>query len=106
MSFTLHEISAALFVRSLGNMPAWLDKAAAEGCEDELLDARLAPDMRPLTAQFQMASDLAKNAIGRLVGVDAPAMADDEANFAELKERIRRTIAYIESVPAAAIDAG
>jgi hypothetical protein len=38
-------------------MRAWLDKAAAEKPEAELLEARLAPDMRPLSAQYQMAFD-------------------------------------------------
>ena len=49
-------------------------------------------------AQFQLASDTAKNAIGRLSGVDAPSMADTEASFAELSDRCDRTIAFIQSV--------
>ncbi|HEY1604182.1 MAG TPA: DUF1993 domain-containing protein [Allosphingosinicella sp.] len=104
MSFTLYDASAPIFVKSLRNMATWLDKAAAEKPEAELIDARLAPDMRPLPAQFQMASDSAKNAIGRLAGIEAPAMADDEASFAELKDRCDRTIAFIESVDRALLD--
>lgn len=60
--------------------------------------------MRPFPAQIQMASDSAKNAIARLAGVEAPAMADTEASFAELKDRCRRTIAFIEGVDRSAID--
>ena len=30
-SFNIHHASAPVFVRSLRNMPAWLDKAIAEG---------------------------------------------------------------------------
>jgi hypothetical protein len=103
MAFSLYDASAPVFVNALTNMRAWLDKAAAEKDEAALLDARLAPDMRPLTAQFQMASDSAKNAIGRLAGIEAPSMADTEASFAELRERCDRTIAFIQSVDPAAI---
>lgn len=98
MSFTVYEASAPVFIRSLRNMSAWLDKASAEKAEGDMVGARLAPDMRPLTAQFQMASDSAKNAIGRLCGIEAPAMPDTETSFAELKERCSRTIAFIDSV--------
>ncbi|MGZ8360746.1 MAG: DUF1993 family protein, partial [Allosphingosinicella sp.] len=81
MTISMYDASAPVFVRTLTNMRAWLDKAAAEKPEAQLLEARLAPDMRPLPAQFQMASDSAKNAIGRLSGIDAPSMPDTEASF-------------------------
>ena len=106
MAFSLYEASAPVFVNALTNMRAWLDKAASEKDEAALLEARLAPDMRPLPAQFQMASDSAKNAIGRLAGIEAPSMADTEASFAELKDRCDRTIAFIQSVDPATIAAG
>lgn len=105
MTFSLYDASAPVFVNALTNMRAWLDKAAGEKAEAELLEARLAPDMRPLPAQFQMASDTAKNAIGRLCGIEAPTMADTEASFAELKNRCDRTIAFIESIDPAALAA-
>lgn len=105
MSFTLYEASAPVFVRAMTSIPAWLDKAGAEGkVESELLAARLAPDMRPFPAQIQMASDSAKNAMARLAGVEAPAMPDTESSFAELKERCRRTIAFIEGLDRAALN--
>jgi hypothetical protein len=59
--------------------------------------------MRPLPAQYQMASDSAKNAVARLAGIDAPAMADTEASFAELRDRCDRTIAFVESIEPAAL---
>ena len=104
MSFTIYDASAPIFVASLRNMKALLDKAAAEKPEADLIDARLAPDMFPLSRQFQIASDSAKNAIGRLAGIEAPSMADTEASFAELKDRCDRTIAFIESVDRAQLD--
>ncbi|MDB5691105.1 MAG: uncharacterized protein JWO81_168 [Alphaproteobacteria bacterium] len=105
MTFSLYDASAPVFVNMLTNMRAWLDKAAAEKAEVDLLEARLAPDMKPLPAQYQMASDSAKNAIARLCGIAAPAMADTEASFAELKQRCDRTIAFIESADREALAA-
>jgi hypothetical protein len=99
MSFEIYEASVPVFVAAMTDMPAWLDKALAEGkAERALIEARLAPDMRPLTAQFQIASDTAKNAVARLAGVEAPAMADTEASFAELRDRCRRTIDFVQGV--------
>jgi len=103
MSFSLYDASAPVFVSTLTNMRAWLDKAAAEKPEAELLEARLAPDMRPLPAQYQMASDSAKNALGRLRGIDAPSMPDTEASFAELKARCDKTIAFLNECDAASL---
>ena len=100
MSFGLYEASVPLFVNSLTNMRDWLGKAAQEKDEATLLDARLAPDMRPLPAQYQMASDSAKNALARLTGTDAPSMPDTEKSFAELIERCDRTIAYLSGFDA------
>jgi hypothetical protein len=106
MSFSIYDFSAPVFANTLRDMRAWLDKAAGEKAEEDLLQARLAPDMRPLPAQYQMASDSAKNAIARLCGIEAPSMADTEASFAELKDRCDRTIAFIESVDKAAFAGG
>jgi hypothetical protein len=99
----MYEASVPLFVKSLTNMRNWLDKAAEEKSESALLEARLAPDMRPLPAQYQMASDSAKNALARLTGTDAPSMPDTEQSFAELKDRCDRTIRYLESFDAGAL---
>ena len=53
MSFSIYDASAPIFVAALTNMQAWLDKALAEGkAETALMEARLAPDMRPFPAQF------------------------------------------------------
>ncbi|MDO9487910.1 MAG: DUF1993 domain-containing protein [Sphingomonadaceae bacterium] len=103
MSFSIHAASAPVFVATLRNMRGWLDKAAAAKPEAELMEARLAPDMRPLPAQFQMASDSAKNGMARLAGIEPPAMPDTETSFDELRARCDLTIAFIESVDPAAL---
>ena len=100
MSFGMWNASVPVFVHSLSDMRAWLDKASQEKDEAMLLEARLAPDMKPLPAQYQMASDAAKNALARLSGTDAPAMPDTEMTFADLRNRCDRTIAYVSSFAA------
>ena len=103
MSFEIYDASVPLFINSLTDMRAWLDKAAQEKGEAELMEARLAPDMKPLPAQYQMASDTAKNALARLTGTEAPSMPDTEQSFAELRDRCDRTIAYLKGFDAQAL---
>ncbi len=103
MSFDIYDASVPLFVNSLTNMRSWLDKAAGKKSEAELMEARLAPDMRPLPAQYQMASDAAKNALARLTGTEAPSMPDTEQSFAELRDRCDRTIEYLQGFDAEAL---
>ena len=102
MSFTIYDAPVPAFASMLKNMRAWLDKAEGEGDSAALVEARLIDDMKPLTAQYQFASDSAKNAVARLLGIDPPAMPDTETSFAELRERCDKTIAFLESVDPAA----
>jgi hypothetical protein len=69
-----------------------------------LLGSRLRPDMFPLTRQVQVACDMVKNGCARLAGVSPPAMADTEASFAELQQRIEKTVDYLRSFAPADID--
>ncbi|MBO9497827.1 MAG: DUF1993 domain-containing protein [Novosphingobium sp.] len=98
MQFTIYDSAAPVFVATLRNMRAWLDKAAAERNEAALMGARLAEDMHPLPRQFQFASDSAKFAVARLTGTEAPVMEDTESTFAELQARMDKTVAFVESV--------
>ncbi len=105
MTFSIYDASAPLFMRTLTNMQAWLDKAVAEGADEKaMMAAKLADDMRPFPFQFQSASDSAKNAVARLTGGEAPSMPDTETTFEELKERCRNTIRYIGSIEPAAFE--
>ena len=108
MTLSLHDASVPIFRQMLAALSHILDKAAAQASESginpaTLIEARLAPDMFPLARQVQIATDHAKGATARLAGQDLPSYADDETTFAELKARIEKTLAFIESVPAAAM---
>jgi hypothetical protein len=60
--------------------------------------------MLPFSAQIQRVSDTAKNAMGRLTAIEAPKFPDVEKDFAELRERIAKTVAFLESVDADAMN--
>ena len=105
MTISMHSASVPLFVQMLNNMSTWLDKAAAHAEAKKFdsanyLTMRLAADMLPFTSQVQIASDNAKGCVARLAGVEIPRFEDNEKSLAELKERIAKTLAFIQSVPA------
>ena len=107
MSVSMYEASIPVFIRGLSALSAVLDKGSAYAKEkkiDEkaLVNARLALDMYPLSAQIQTASDTAKLAIARLTGIEVPKFDDNESTMAELQERIAKTIAVLKSVDHAA----
>lgn len=109
MSISMHSASVPVFVRMLGNLLVWLDKAEAHAQARHFdpsvyLGARLAPDMLPFTKQIQIACDSAKFGVARLSGVEAPKYDDNEASLADLRERVRKTLAFIQSVGAERID--
>lgn len=109
MATELYDLTVPTFLRGFAAMASFLEKgrafADAQGMPHaELLDARLHEDMKPLTYQVQRASDAAKFAAVRLGEVESVAMEDNEASFAELQDRIARTVAFLKSVPREAID--
>jgi hypothetical protein len=109
MSISMYSASVPVFVHMLEGVALWLDKAEAHAAAKKFdpsvyLTLRLAPDMLPLKNQIQIASDAVKFGIARLAGVEAPKFEDTEASIAELRERIRKTIAFVRSVPAGQID--
>jgi hypothetical protein len=109
MAISMHSACVPIFTRMLGNVAGWLDKAEAHAQAKKFdpgvfMQARLAPDMLPFVQQIQIACDAAKFGLARLSGREAPKFADDEKTFADLRERIRKTLDFIASVPAPAID--
>jgi hypothetical protein len=109
MTISMHSASVPIFTRMLGHVLQWMDKAEAHAQAKKFdtsiyLSARLAPDMLPFTKQIQIACDAAKFGVARLGGVEAPKFEDTEASLADLRERIRKTLEFIRSVPADAID--
>ena len=106
MAISMYDFSVPVLTHGLTNLSAILDKAAAHSAEKKfdsvvLAQARLFPDMLPLTSQVQIACDTAKGAAARLAGIEAPKHEDTEATFADLKARIAKTVDFLKSVSAA-----
>ena len=101
----MYKASVPVVLNALTNLKAILGKAEAWAAEKNIkdatvLNARLALDMLPFSKQIQLVSDTAKGAAARLGGVENPSYADDEASFAELHERLQKTIDFVKSVDA------
>ena len=106
MTNLMYSMSAPVFARMLRNLEGVLEKASAYAAARKidpavLVNARLFPDMLPLAAQVRIAGDFAKGAVARLTGSEPPKYEDNETTLEELKARIGKTIAYVESVSAA-----
>ncbi len=63
-----------------------------------LLNARLSPDMYPLSRQVQIATDMSKGAGARLAGLEVPSYEDNETTFEALEERLLKAIDFLRSI--------
>ena len=109
MSLSLYDVTVPVFIRAFANLSAILEKGRAFADENkiphsELLEARLYPDMAPLTGQIQRASNSSKFVAVRVGQIDNVPMADTEASFDELQARIAATVALLKSISANAMD--
>jgi hypothetical protein len=109
MPFSMSQACLPALTISLEALSKNLDKAEAHAAEKKfdasvLLNTRLAPDMFPLVRQVQVATDLAKNGAARLAGVEPPRYEDTEKTIDELKARLAKTVAYLKTLDAKAID--
>jgi hypothetical protein len=109
MPMSMYAASVPLFQHMLRNLVHILDKGEANAQARKfdpavLANFRLAPDMLPFTRQVLIACDAAKLAVARISGGEAPKFDDKEATFPELKARIEKTLDYLGSVPAGALD--
>ena len=109
MTLSMYQASVPVFVRGLKNLSTILTKAEGYAMEKKiepsvLINARLFPDMFPLSRQVQIACDSVKGCAARLAGVEVPSHPDTETSFPELQARIKKTITFIESVDAKKVD--
>jgi hypothetical protein len=106
---SMHQAFAPAVIRMFGNLSAILDKAVAYAESKKidpavLVNARLAPDMFPLARQIQIATDVVKGGAARLAGIDVPSFPDTETTFPDLQARIKKCVAFVESIKPAQID--
>src|ERR1022692_2908190 len=105
MSVPMYDISIPVLSLGLTNISHMIDKGVAHAearkfDSSVLAQARLFPDMFPFTRQVQIACDMAKGCAARLAGIEIPKYEDKEATMAELKSRVAKTKAFVESVKA------
>ncbi|MBX9455008.1 MAG: DUF1993 domain-containing protein [Rhizobium sp.] len=103
MAVSLHSIATLSILPRFKGLKAALEQAEAFATERKIdpsifLNARLYPDMGPLTKQVQLSSDHAKGAFYRTAGLPNPSLSDTEQTFAELHARIDKTIDLIHAV--------
>src|SRR5258708_26189609 len=89
--------------QSLKNLETCLDKAEQHAAAKKfdvgvLMTSRLAPDMKDFIYQVQSACDYIKAGAAWLSGQTPPKHEDNEQTIDELRARIRKTVAFVESV--------
>ncbi|QGZ65176.1 DUF1993 domain-containing protein [Paraburkholderia acidisoli] len=92
-------------VQAVRTLETYLDKAERFANTKQfdvgvLLTTRLAPDMAGLLYQIQSACDYLKGGAAWLSGQEPPRHEDNEQTLAEARARIRKTLAFAESVTA------
>ncbi|MCE3254555.1 MAG: hypothetical protein K0R25_49 [Rickettsiaceae bacterium] len=109
MTISMYQCSIPVFIHKLSNLSAILKKAA-DHCEAKkidpsvLINSRLFPDMFPLVRQVQIASDSVKAGAARLAQIEIPSFEDKETTFADLQERIAKTIKFLQTIKPEQID--
>lgn len=109
MTISMYQASVPVIIRSLTNLAAILEKAAAHAEAKKIdqsvfLGSRLFPDMLPLIKQVQIATDITRRGVARLAEIEAPAFEDNETTFAELVDRIHKNITYLKTLTPDQID--
>jgi hypothetical protein len=106
MSLSMHTASVPVFQQMLAAIDNVLSKAESHAAERKidpaaLLQSRLFPDMFPLTRQVQIACDFATSVSARLAGAEVPAYEGGDQTFADLRQRIAATLAFVGGLDAA-----
>lgn len=90
------------FARTLKNLDAILGKAESYATArkfdvNNFCTARIFPDMLPFVTQIRIACDNAKATAANLAGKEAPKHEDTETSVAELRGRIGKCLAYLDT---------
>ena len=111
MSISLYDVSITSYLQTLGGLVGLLDKAQAHFAADgtdlaDVVETRLAPDMKPF--RFQIRS-VAHHSVGALEGLRsgtfAPPGPAPAYTYAELQTLLVETRATLEAVSAEEVDA-
>ena len=109
MSLSMYQATIPVFTHMLNNA-SFITQKAINYAEMKnidpsvLVNARLFPDMFPLSRQIQIATDTAKGCAARLAKIEIPSFPDTETTFAELHQRMSKTITFLNSIGATQIE--
>jgi hypothetical protein len=109
LSLSLYDASIPVYSRMLANLSHFMDKAETHASQEKVelstfAEASLGHGMANFARQIQLASDAAKSGGARLAGLEPPSMPDTETTFPELKERIAKTIAFLDTITREQVD--
>jgi hypothetical protein len=109
MPLSMYQVCVPVITQALNGLAGVLDKAAAHCAEKKyeeaaFLQARLFPDMCPMWRQVKQATDFGRNAPGRLAGVALPTFPDADSSFAELKDRVAKSLTFVKGFTPEQID--
>jgi hypothetical protein len=101
----MYYLTIRQLMRTLKNLDAILGKAEAHAEAhkfdvNNFCSARVYPDMLPFIAQVRIACDTAKATGANLAGKEAPKHEDTETTVADLRGRIGKCLAYLETLSA------
>ena len=109
MKISMYALSHDVFRKALTQLLHVMEKGIANAKArnfdpNVLAGSRLAPDMFTFAKQIQLTSDFAKNSMARLAGVEAPKFEDSETTMDELVARVKKTLDYIDTISASALE--
>lgn len=109
MALSMHEIAVPAITQQLASLSDVLDITAAHAAARDLdpalfLAARLSPDMFPMAQQIRQATDHVQRCMAKLAGIDEITFSNDEETIDDFKARIAKTLDFVKSVPADALD--
>lgn len=101
----MYDISIPMFINNFNILSRILSKAERYAEKRKIdksvfINARLYPDMLPLSKQIQIGTDMVRLGVGRLAGIEAPSFPDNEVTFADLQKRLSKTITFLKKVKA------
>ena len=106
---SLYTASVFQWSKMLRNLDGWLQKAVSHAESrsfdpNNFVGIRLAPDQFSFGRQVQAACDSAKAGAARLAGVEVPSHPDTETTIEELRARITKTLGFLETIDAEALE--
>src|SRR6201999_1995759 len=109
MAFSMYQASVPAYGQMLKTLSHVLKKAEDYGeakkiAPNVLVNARLYPDMAPLSKQIQIATDQVKGGLSRLAGQEPPSWPDEEKTFADLHARVKKAQDFLATISQEKID--